>query len=217
MRRRKRNSSQREIELKRKSIYSHNCRGRSETKTCENCASVAKEINDMALNSEIFDISNKVIEDNDDEDIEESDICHDTEPLMREVDIAITNDTTIPVSSIIPEETSRVSRRFDSVRNLLEKARSILAMTRSRSKSIAGRQVKSNTSASSNIPCQVSKQSESEIVINSCQSSHSQNLHNSNKEGVAKSDNQHSSRSQSSPNTPLCKRKSRNRSFSPIR
>lgn len=48
------------VETKRRSIYAHDCRGRTEAQTCNKCQVVAEEVKDMELNREMFDIDEPI-------------------------------------------------------------------------------------------------------------------------------------------------------------
>ena len=221
-RRRKRDQA---IEIKRKSVYSKDCKGRSEEKSCLNCETVAREINDADLNKEIFDVPlRKDLADEEDWDppeprvippptsIEEDAINNSKTP--EEEDNILIKDRLCPIRENIPTATAlaiqsksrtespRPSRKFDSVRNLLEKVRSTLLSSRSSkregtsssSKHLSRRSHWRKGDPSPPPPPMPSTDGEKDQSF-----------------------------SQSSPNTPLSKRKAknknkaRNRSFSPVK
>ena len=107
-------------------------------------------------------------------------------------------------------------RRFDSVRNLLERARSVLVAStkfRKRSKSREKRPLENKTSDS-----RLTSRKNASISRDRSQSVIAEETTN---EKLKSKDKDNSSKgitaAQSSPNTPLLHRKSRTRSFSPVR
>ena len=237
--------TRRELEVKRRSIYGHECKGRSEARACTKCQTFAIQINDLELNREIFDIptppqtlvlkqtkaedgkKNRHVtieceEDSDKEDgqteeqeiktEEEIEVIVETENVI--VDplpaISITNEETLKVpendSNKIGAKSPKTRRRFDSVKNLLEKARQKLLMTKHFWSHESKREKKGSSKSDLeekeqllNIP--------SSTADESCQSS-------------SCIDSGNSSVTQSSPSTPAQLRKNncrRNRSFSPVR
>ena len=240
--------TRKELEAKRRSIYGHECKGRSETRTCSKCQTFANQVNDLELNREIFDIPTPPLtlvlkheieqptkkkkhvtidceEESDDEDRqteeqeeqlkteEEIEVIVETDEMFEETipEIAITNEDSDTLQ--VPEKepihigakSPKTRRRFDSVKNLLEKARQKLLMTKhfwSHSSNESKREKKASCEEKEqllNIP--------SLNVDQSCQ-------------GSSCIDNGNRSVTQSSPSTPAQLRKNncrRNRSFSPVR
>ncbi len=222
--------SKKDIELKRRSNYSKDCRGRSEAKTCETCEDIASQVNDLDLNREIFDVpprerkaerlSRTEIDaphgrrsDSSDDDFDRVEVVLKDQPAGGRLGPIREN---IPVTQQLmqtdeDEEGKRRSRsksrgrKFDSVRNLLEKARSILLLSNASSSSKSSRE----SSAEQGTSRPRSRRSladdknalrvETEVATSS----------------VGTESFTHT---QSSPNTPLMKRKkSRHRSFSPVK
>ena len=149
-RRRHRDSNRKSVELKRRSVYAKTCRGRSEAKACDNCADTAREINDEDLNREIFGVgpidltseaeaaiiaaaggANSDGAATEDE-VDEDDALSNTLLINRDQQ----HESTLPSirenipSSALTSRAARSNRRFDAVRNLLEKARHALLLTR---------------------------------------------------------------------------------------
>jgi hypothetical protein len=241
--------TRKELEAKRRSIYGHECKGRSEAGTCSKCQTFATQVNDLELNREIFDIptppqtlvlkhtkieekksKHVTIESEEESDSENKKTHEQVLKIEEEIEVIVetekenTIEERLPEISITNEDCSKVvendlsklgakspktRRRFDSVKNLLEKARQKLLMTK--------HFLSHNSSHESKKPKKGSKPDleEKEHLLNipsllldeSCQSS-------------SCVDSGNSSVTQSSPSTPAQSRKNnfrRNRSFSPVR
>ena len=182
-------------------------RGRTEAQACKKCQVIAAEVQDMELNREIFDIdtTEEIETINLDESIETKEAFKANEsPVAEEEEIIqVIEEELEAVEAVEATKTStkQNKRRFDSVRNLLEKARHKLMTTRqfwsrSLSRNRAQSQGPEISKACKAEPLQTSKDLLS--IPNSTADS-----------GI---------QSQSSPNTPAQLRKEkRHRSFSPVR
>ena len=158
-----RNTKRAELEAKRRSVYLKECKGRSGTqKSCTKCIDVAKEVNDLELNNEIFHIPTPTLKSAKTEDnlegvltpnvskqsnkestenvatsskidapnsyTEKESLIHinvvpedfDIAPNLRtEEEIVESNDK----EKLIQLKSPKHSRKFDTVKTLLEKAR----------------------------------------------------------------------------------------------
>jgi hypothetical protein len=211
--RRRNKRAKKDIELKRRSVYTKDsCRGRSEAKTCQNCEIIANAVNDAESNREIFDVPAPKARDDKEQPNDEAHTDDEKELVLREeeddVDRVIQDSGSSrilgPIRENIPvqqrphlakDPNKGNSRRFDSVRNLLEKARSILQLSKSS---------KSRQNGGGSGEEQPRSRSRRSIEANKM------NMLN------VEEDFSHT---QSSPNTPLVKKKTkgRNRSFSPVK
>ncbi len=193
--RRRRADSRKSIELKRRSAYSGGCKGREGLSgACDDCEDVARKVNDKKLNKEIFDLrpdeEEVEVEEEEEKRPESPFVPPDPLPSIRE-NIPITDKNSLKICG---ENTSQPSRRFDSVRSLLEKARNILLFA-----SLKNRRSRSRSRGKGDViveqpqqpqPAATQEQSAADLAY-----------------------------SHSSPNTPLAsrRRKTRARSFSPVK
>lgn len=220
------------IEVKRQSIYAKNCRGRSETKSCQNCDAIAMAINDADLNKEIFDVPSKtkanLLDSSDPEDnIQVQAEDQAKAPKFEHPEKPAPNGAPLVLEQIkenIPSaRQSREPRRFDGVRNILEKARGILLASsrfRSRSKSKESPQETLTTRRDSSVDITLHLSEDSPKMTTKSKRFRTSNLWSrglSRSRGDESVTNVAQNGTQSSPNTPLQMRKARNRSFSPVR
>ncbi len=196
------------MEVKRRSIYHRDCRGRTEAQACNKCQVVAHEVKDMELNREIFDIDDDAGPDPEANEAEVPEVAASAltqvtvtnaeEEIIQVVeDSEEVNDTTSSLETKEAEsdlsKKSGKHRRFDTVRGLLEKVRVKLLTTKQHwSRSL---------SRSRDRHSSVIKDTKPKELL-----------------AVQAAEAAEATTSQSSPNTPAQLRKEkRHRSFSPVR
>ena len=141
--------SRSDLEAKRRSLYQKDCKGRSkELASCKECQDVALEVKDIQLNEEIFHIPSPPVQRklNTRESVKGDSLCN-TDLIKTCQDIVVQGDEedspklNLPMMpdqelEIANQEKSVTeaikTRRFNSVKSLLEKARQKLLILQNR-------------------------------------------------------------------------------------
>ena len=139
----KSDKSRSDMEAKRRSLYQKDCKGRSkELASCKECQDVALEVKDIQLNEEIFHIPSPPVHRklNTRESVKGDSICN-TDLIKTCEDIVVQgceDDSTLPDQELeaTNQETNVTeaikTRRFKSVKSLLERARQKLLVLQNR-------------------------------------------------------------------------------------
>ena len=146
--RRKSDKSRSDLEAKRRSLYQKDCKGRSkELASCQECQNVALEVKDIQLNEEIFHIPSPPVQRklNTSESVKGGSLCN-TDLIKTCEDIVVQGceDDSTKFNLPLPDQELEITnqetnvteaiktRRFKSVKSLLERARQKLLVLQNR-------------------------------------------------------------------------------------